>query len=146
MYCIMSAWLWSERKRKELETYEKHFINRGFYSKGLRQGRAKHAGGQGEGLFSGGELSLCVLGAALSEWIQAAAVEIVTRYGFQVNDLYALSVTLPPEAHSDAVHYYTPIGTKAFTEQVLSYLLPAIGEDSSMEYREELYTDEPVGI
>lgn len=80
------------------------------------------------------------------EAYNAAAVEVVTRYGFQVNDLYALSVTLPPEAHSDAVHYYTPIGTKAFTEQVLSYVLPAIGEDSSMEYREELYTDEPVGI
>ena len=75
-----------------------------------------------------------------------AAVQVVSRYGFQVNDLYAVSAALPPEAHSDAVHYYTPIGTKAFTEQVLSYLLPAIGEDSSTEYREELYTDEPIGI
>ena len=75
-----------------------------------------------------------------------AAVQVVSRYGFQVNDLYAVSAALPPEAHSDAVHYYTPIGTKAFTEQVLSYLLPALGIDEKMEYKEELYTDKPVGI
>jgi len=75
-----------------------------------------------------------------------AAVKIVTKYGFQVNDLYALSATLPAEAHSDAVHYYTPIGTKVFTEQVLSYLLPALDIEEQTEYKENLYTDEPVGI
>lgn len=80
------------------------------------------------------------------EAYNAAAVQVVSRYGFQVNDLYGVSTTLPPEAHSDAVHYYTPMGTKAFTEQVLSYLLPAIGEDFSVEYREDLYVDEPIGI
>ena len=67
-----------------------------------------------------------------------AAIKVVTQYGFEVNDLYALSVTLPPEAHSDAVHYRTPMGTKVFAEQVLSYILPALGIDKKLEYREEL--------
>ena len=80
------------------------------------------------------------------EVYNAAAVKVVSKYGFQVNDLYAVSVALPAEAHSDAVHYNTPIGTKIFTEQVLSYLLPTLGIDEKMEYKEELYTDEPIGI
>lgn len=75
-----------------------------------------------------------------------AAVKVVTKYGFQVNDLYAVSEKLPAEAHSDAVHYYTPIGTKAFTEQVLSYLLPALDIEERIDYKENLYTDKPVGI
>lgn len=74
------------------------------------------------------------------------AVKVVAKYGFQVNDLYAVSVTLPAEAHSDAVHYYTSMGTKIFAEQVLSYLLPALGIDEKIEYKEELYTDKPIGI
>lgn len=80
------------------------------------------------------------------ESYNAAAVNVVSKYGFQVNDLYAVSVTLPAEAHSDAVHYYTPMGTKIFTEQVLSYLLPALGIDEKLEYKEGLYTDKPIGI
>ena len=80
------------------------------------------------------------------EAYNAAAVKVVLKYGFQVNDLYTVSVTLPAEAHSDAVHYYTPMGTQKFTEQVLSYLLPALGIDEKMEYKEWLYTDKPIGI
>ena len=75
-----------------------------------------------------------------------AAVRIVKKYGFSVNDLYALSVTLPEEVHSDAVHYYTPKGTEAFTNQVLSFVVPALGIDEKLEYCEEMYTDEPVGM
>lgn len=56
-----------------------------------------------------------------------AAVKIVTRYGFEVNDLYSLSLTLPEEAHSDAVHYYTDIGTEAFSGQVLEFVSKALG-------------------
>lgn len=80
------------------------------------------------------------------ESYNAAAVKIALKYGFQINDLYALSAGLPPEAHSDAVHFYTPIGTKAFTEQVLSYLSDALGIDNQSEYIEALHTDKPVGI
>ena len=75
-----------------------------------------------------------------------AAVEIVTKYGFAVNDLYTVSATLPEEAHSDPVHYYTPMGTKAFTNQVLSYLAPALDLETIPQYKEALYTDRPIGI
>lgn len=74
------------------------------------------------------------------------AVEIVEKYGFKVNDLYALSETLPEEAHSDPVHYYTTIGTQAFTNQVLSFVVPALQIDEVLEYREDMYTDKPIGI
>lgn len=75
-----------------------------------------------------------------------AAVEIVKRYGFIVNDLYETSLTLPESAHSDPVHYYTPLGTKVFTDKVLEYLAPALELENTPEYKEELYTDKPVGI
>ncbi len=74
------------------------------------------------------------------------ALKIVNKYGFQINDLYALSVTLPEEVHSDAVHYYTPAGTEAFTNQVLSFVAPALGIEESLTYREDMYTDKPIGI
>ena len=80
------------------------------------------------------------------EVYNAAAVKIVSKYGFQVNDLYTVSLTLPEEAHSDPVHYYTSIGTKIFTEQVLSHLLPALDIEEKPEYKEVLYTDKPIGI
>ena len=73
------------------------------------------------------------------------AIEIVKKHGFEVNDLYAVSVTLPAEAHSDPVHYYTPMGTQAYTNQVLSYICKALDIEAP-EYREELHTDKPVGI
>ena len=75
-----------------------------------------------------------------------AATEIVKKHGFLVNDLYSFSKTLPDEAHSDPVHYYTPLGTEAFTNRVLSVLLPHLGIDEALEYREDLYTDKPHGI
>ncbi len=75
-----------------------------------------------------------------------AALEVVKKYGFEINDLYTLSTSLPEEAHSDAVHYYTPMGTQAFTNKVLSYVLPALGIDEKLEYREEMHTAKPVGI
>lgn len=74
------------------------------------------------------------------------AVEVVKKHGFPVNDLYAVSDTLPEEAHSDSVHYYTPLGTKVFTNAVLVYLKEALGIKEELAYKEELYTDEPIGI
>lgn len=81
-----------------------------------------------------------------TEAYNRAAAEIVRKYGFEVNDLYALSCTLPEEAHSDPVHYYTPMGTEAFANQVLSVLCPALGIDEKLEYREALHTDAPFGF
>lgn len=74
------------------------------------------------------------------------AVKIVKKYGFLVNDLYALSVTLSESAHSDPVHYYTSEGTEAFTNQVLRCLADALQLDEAPVYREKLYTDKPIGI
>ena len=74
------------------------------------------------------------------------AKEVVKKYGFKINDLYALSATLPEETHSDAVHYYTPAGTEAFTNQVLSFVAPELGIDEELEYKEEMYTAKPIGI
>ena len=75
-----------------------------------------------------------------------AAVKVVKKYGFEVDDLYSVSAKLPEEAHSDAVHYYTPLGTEAFTNQVLSCVAPALGMDEIPTYREDMYTDKPIGI
>ena len=80
------------------------------------------------------------------EAYNAAAVEVVKKYGFAVNDLYAVSASLPDEAHSDPVHYYTPMGTEAFTNQVLSFVAPAAGFDTVPTYKETLHTDKPIGI
>ena len=74
------------------------------------------------------------------------AVSVVTKYGFEVNDLYAVSASLPETAHSDSVHYYTPMGTEAFTKQVLSFVVPALGIDEPVEYVEDMYQGKPVGI
>lgn len=80
------------------------------------------------------------------EKYNAIAVSIAEKHGFTINDLYSLSLTLPKEAHSDATHYYTSIGTETFTNQVLSCVLPALGINENIIYREELYTDKPIGI
>lgn len=74
------------------------------------------------------------------------AVAVVKKYGFEVNDLYAVSVSLPEDAHSDPVHYYTPKGTEAFTNAVLSYILPPLELNEGVTYKESIYTDDPVGV
>lgn len=74
------------------------------------------------------------------------AVDVVKKYGFEVDDLYAVSASLPDSAHSDPVHYYTPTGTEAFTNQVLKCLAEQLELDEIPTYREELHTDAPVGI
>ena len=63
-----------------------------------------------------------------------AAVKIIEKYGFITNDLYKLSISLSDTAHSDPVHYYTPKGTESFTNQVLSFIAPALGMDEIPEY------------
>lgn len=75
-----------------------------------------------------------------------AAAAVVKKYGFEVNDLYAVSVTLTENAHSDPVHYYTSVGTEAFANKVLEHIVPALGITEEIIYKEELYTDEPIGI
>lgn len=80
------------------------------------------------------------------EAYNAAAVAVVKKYGFTVNDLYAVSAALPEDAHSDPVHYYTSAGTEAFTKQVLSYITPLLDAEKEITYREVLHVAKPVGI
>ena len=74
------------------------------------------------------------------------AVEVVKKHGFIVNDLFATSLTLGEDAHSDCVHYYTTVGTETFANQVISYIADALGITEKITYKEELYTDKPIGI
>ncbi len=74
------------------------------------------------------------------------AVEIVEKYGFTVNDLYATSVQIKDYAHSDSVHYHTPKGTEIFANQVISYIASALGITEEIKYEEKLSTEEPTGI
>ena len=80
------------------------------------------------------------------EAYNARAVEIVKGYGHEINDLYTVSKTLPTEAHSDAVHYYTPMGTEVFTKEVLAHLTKALELPEVPAYKEEIYVMKPVGI
>ena len=79
------------------------------------------------------------------EEYNSAAVEIVKKHGFLIEDLNTVSDKLPESAHSDAVHYYTPEGTEAIANQVLYSLAPHLDTDKELIYKEDLYTDEPVG-
>ena len=56
-----------------------------------------------------------------------AAVEIVTKHGMTVNDLYSLTKDMPEEYHSDMTHYYTKSGTRVITDRVKSFIENALG-------------------
>lgn len=60
------------------------------------------------------------------EAYNAAAVEIVSRHGMEINDLYALTSTLPEAYHSDMTHYYTKDGTREITNQVIAHIEHAL--------------------
>lgn len=60
------------------------------------------------------------------EAYNAAAVEIVTRHGMTVNDLYELTSKLPESYHSDMTHYYTREATEPITNQVIAYIEEAL--------------------
>ena len=75
-----------------------------------------------------------------------AAIDVVKKYGFEINDLYSISLSLPDSAHSDNVHYYTQQGTEAFSKQVLQYISKALGLDNVPEYKEVMHEGKPVGF
>ena len=80
------------------------------------------------------------------EQYNAAAIEIVKKYGFEVNDLYAVSQSLPDEAHSDNVHYYTQAGTEAFTKATLVHIAKALELEEVPEYVEVMHKGQPIGF
>lgn len=70
------------------------------------------------------------------ELYNAAAVEIVKRYGFEINDLYTVSKALPEEAHSDPTHFVTALGTEGLAKAVLKHLAVALDINQDIEYKE----------
>lgn len=50
----------------------------------------------------------------------AAALEIVKKYGHEINDLYAITENIPKSYYSDLAHLYTKDGAKLHTEKVVS--------------------------
>ncbi len=73
------------------------------------------------------------------------AVRVVKKYGFEVNDLYAVSAKLPESAHSDAVHYYTKEGTEAFAAPTLECISRALGIETP-ECKIVVHGEEAFGI
>ena len=69
------------------------------------------------------------------EAYNAAAVEIVTKYGFAVNDLYGLMRDVPLRFYSDKTHFYTKEATERITGQVLRVIEEQIGvKAKSLDY------------
>jgi len=54
-----------------------------------------------------------------TEAYNRAAIQIVERYGGQINDLYTAAIQAPVEFHSDLTHYYTKEGTRLLADQVI---------------------------
>ncbi len=51
-----------------------------------------------------------------------AAIKALAGTDTVINDLYALTASLPEECHSDAVHYYTDKGTEIIGGKVISLI------------------------
>jgi len=69
------------------------------------------------------------------EEYNAAAVEIVKKYGFAVNDLYGLMKDVPKSYHSDKTHFYTKEATKMMTEQVIKSIQACVDvEAKELDY------------
>ena len=62
-----------------------------------------------------------------TEAYNSAAIEIVKKYGGEINDLYTLMKNAPVEYHSDLTHYYTKEGTRLITTQVVNCIEKALG-------------------
>ncbi|MBQ8850736.1 MAG: SGNH/GDSL hydrolase family protein [Clostridia bacterium] len=75
-----------------------------------------------------------------TEEYNAAAIEIVTRYGHKINDLYALTKDMPKSFYTDCTHFYTKEGTKLSTEAVLRCLEADLGVTSKPLDYDALFT------
>ena len=80
------------------------------------------------------------------EAYNAAAVEVVKRYGFVVNDLYAFSRNLPPEARTGPTHFNSEVGTALMAEAVLACLRPYLALEGDVGGEVVIHTDETEGF
>ena len=65
------------------------------------------------------------------EKYNAVAVEVVKKYGFEVNDLYSLLADKPLSYHSDMTHFYTREAAELITNAVVGKINEAIGTEST---------------
>ena len=63
-----------------------------------------------------------------------------------INDLYALTKELPATFYSDMTHLYTPEGTEAVTNQVLSVICDTLGLEKKIYDAGEYYAEKPHGV
>ena len=75
------------------------------------------------------------------EKYNAIAVSALKNTDTVINDLYTLSASLPAEAHSDFVHYYTDLGTEMIGGKVLSVICEQL-EISATDVKLEGFTPE----
>lgn len=61
-----------------------------------------------------------------TEIYNQAAIEIVRKYGGNINDLYGLLKDRQSEYHSDQTHFYTKEGTRVITNQVIEKIEKAL--------------------
>ena len=59
------------------------------------------------------------------------AVEECLKYGFAIDDLYAVAEKFPEEYYSDCTHLRTEQGTRYMTEAVVKSILKALGIDEN---------------
>ncbi|MDD4690036.1 MAG: hypothetical protein PHE51_09860 [Eubacteriales bacterium] len=57
-----------------------------------------------------------------TEEYNAAAIDIIKKYGGEINDLYGLLKDAPKEYHSDRTHFYTKEATEIITNQVVKHI------------------------
>ena len=53
------------------------------------------------------------------ELYNAAAIEIVKKHGFEIDDLYSITKDVPIEYYSDMTHFYTKEGTELIADKVI---------------------------
>ena len=63
-----------------------------------------------------------------------------------INDLYALTASLPASFYSDMTHLYTPEGTEAMTNQVLSVICDTLGLEKKTYDAGDYHTATPHGV
>jgi hypothetical protein len=84
------------------------------------------------------------------EKYNAIAVSVLKNTDTVINDLYSLSASLPAEAHSDFVHYYTDLGTEMIGGRVLSVICELLGieaKDVKLDgFTPEKYSKENIGF
>jgi len=80
-----------------------------------------------------------------TEAYNSAAIEIVKKYGGEINDLYMLMNNAPVEYHSDLTHYYTKEGTRLITTQVVNCIEKALDiKGKTLDYDKMFAKEEEV--